>query len=75
MGPESSLPFLAEPATGPYTTKILYTFLISYKRATCPAQLVFLNLIILIILGEEHKLAYGALHYAIFSSLPTLYPP
>jgi hypothetical protein len=37
-------------------TNILYEFLFSSIRATCPAPLVFLDLIILIILGEEYKL-------------------
>jgi hypothetical protein len=37
-------------------TKILYTFLVSPNRARCPVHLILLDLIILIILGEEYKL-------------------
>jgi hypothetical protein len=38
-----------------FPTNNLYTFLFSLIRATCPAYLIFLDIIILIILGEEHK--------------------
>jgi hypothetical protein len=37
-------------------TNILYAFIFSYIRATFHAHLIFLDLIILIILGEEYKL-------------------
>jgi hypothetical protein len=37
-------------------TNILYAFLVSSIRATCPAHLILLDLIILIILGEEYNL-------------------
>jgi hypothetical protein len=37
-------------------TNILYAFLFALIRATCLAHLILLNLIILIILGEEYKL-------------------
>ncbi|PNF30001.1 hypothetical protein B7P43_G06209 [Cryptotermes secundus] len=40
----------------PFPTNILYAFLVSLIRATRPAHLILLDLIILIILGEEYKL-------------------
>jgi hypothetical protein len=39
-----------------FPTNILYTVLFARIRATCPAPLIFLDFIIIIILGAEYKL-------------------
>jgi hypothetical protein len=54
-----------------FPTNILYVFLFSTIRATCPVHLILLELIILV-LGEEYKLWSAS--YAVFSSLLSLHP-
>jgi hypothetical protein len=44
-----------------FPTNVLYAFLFSTIRPTCPAHLIHLDLIILIILGEEYKLCHSPL--------------
>lgn len=44
---------------------ILWSFLISPMRTICPAHFIRLNMIILIIIGED----YGPSYYSVFSSL------
>jgi hypothetical protein len=39
-----------------FRTNNLYTFIFSSIRATCPAHLILLDLMVLIILGEDYKL-------------------
>jgi hypothetical protein len=68
------LPSTPESSSGtlfPYSisTKILYKFIISPMRATCPAQVTLLDFIILL-KGTN----YEAPHYAIYSSLLLLHP-
>jgi hypothetical protein len=50
----------------PSPTKELYVFFI---RATCPANLIFLDLIILILLGEEGKLWSSSLYSFLYNNL------
>jgi hypothetical protein len=39
-----------------FPTNVLYAFLFAPMCATCPCYLILIYLIVLIILGEEHKL-------------------
>jgi hypothetical protein len=48
----------------------LYTFLISLMRGACPAHLTLLDLITLMIFGEDYK--HELSQYANFSSLLSL---
>jgi hypothetical protein len=54
LPPTSSLPSGLFPFG--FLAKILYTFLFSFLRATCPAHFILIDCIILIIFGEEYKL-------------------
>jgi hypothetical protein len=66
--PKASSPCSQELSTGPYSkhdrsspyhpilSYILYAFLVSAIRATCTVHLILLDLIILIMIGEEYKL-------------------
>jgi len=56
-----------------FQSKILCTFPIFLMRAVCLVHLILLDLISLIIFGEEHK-SYEDPHYAVFSRLPRLSP-
>jgi hypothetical protein len=48
-----------------FPTNNLYTFLFSPVRVTCPAHPILLDLIILIILGEEYKSCSFFVHHSL----------
>jgi hypothetical protein len=48
-----------------FPTKILYAFLFDPMRATCPVHLNLIDLIILIISGEEYRLHICHIRYYI----------
>jgi hypothetical protein len=57
-----------------FPTKIPYAFLFCLIRATCPAHLTLLYFILRNYMYLANNTSYEAPHYAVFSSLLSLYP-
>jgi hypothetical protein len=69
-GPQLATCSSERPLPFGFPINILYAFLISPMRATCPAPLILSDWITLIIVGD----VYNAPHYAVFSRTPLLPP-